>query len=105
MTTLDQTWLDEAAAALREANLAFADAHPGEGPGRQPVHTVYGGAQLFGSDTPVKVGKLAERAMSEYAGDAGTLGSALGILDHPALAMIDQRVREKLAREAVEDYR
>lgn len=103
--TLDPIWLDEAAAALREANLSFADAHPGEGPGRQPVHTVYGGAQLFASDTPIKLGKLAERAMAEYAPDARALGAALGILDHPALAMIDQRVREKLAREAVEDFR
>jgi len=39
-TSLDQSTLAEASAALREANLAFAKAHPGESPGRQPVHTV-----------------------------------------------------------------
>ena len=105
MTTLDKVWLDEAAAALREANLEFAHTHPGEGPGRQPVHTVYGGAQLFAADTTVKLGRVAEKAMAEYAPDAATLGSALGITEHPALATIDQRVREKLAREPVEDYR
>jgi citrate lyase beta subunit len=105
MTTLDKDWLDDAAEALREANLDFADAHPGEGPGRQPVHTVYGGAQLFAFDTTVKLGRLAEKSMADYAPDAATLGAALGISEHPALAMIDQRVREKLAREAVEDYR
>ena len=104
-TTLDKKWLDDAAGDLREANLDFATAHPGESPGRQPVHTVYGGAQLFSSDTTVKLGRLAEKAMSDYAPDAETLGRALGISDHPALATIDKRVREKLAREPVEDFR
>jgi citrate lyase beta subunit len=104
-TSLSQTYLDEAAAALRDANLAFAAAHPGEGAGRQPVHTVYGGAQLFVSDTTVKLGHLAQRAMTDYAPDAASFGLALGIDEHPALARIDQRVRERLAREAVEDFR
>src|SRR3954467_14433551 len=104
-TTLDQKWLDDATTDVREANLEFARLHPGESPGRQPVHTVYGGAQLFAFDTTVKLGRVAEKAMADYAPDAAALGRALGILDHPALATIDQRVREKLAREGVEDYR
>src|SRR5689334_11188536 len=104
-TTLDKGWLEEASAALSEANLDFNDAHPGEDAGRQPVHTVYGGAQLFASDTTVKLGRLAEKAMAECAPDAAALGEALGIGDHPALAKVDQRVRETLAREPVEDFR
>src|SRR5436190_518818 len=93
--SLDKGWLDEAAKELREANLDFANAHPGESPGRQPVHTVYGGAQLFSYDTTVKLGRVAEKAMADYAPDAATLGTALGITEHPALALIDTRVREK----------
>lgn len=104
-TSLDKGWLEDAAAELRDANIEFAEAHPGESPGRQPVHTVYGGAQLFTADTTVKLGRVAQQAMTDYAPDAAALGQALGILDHPALATIDQRVREKLAREPVEDYR
>src|SRR3954463_10441048 len=104
-TTLDKGWLQEASAALSEANLDFNDAHPGGGAGPQPVHTVYGGAQLFSSDTTVKLGRVAEKAMADYAPDAEKLGRALGISDHPALTTIDQRVREKLSREPVEDYR
>jgi citrate lyase beta subunit len=66
---------------------------------------VYGGAQLFAADTTIKLGRVAQRAMEEYSPDAATLGTALAITEHPALAMIDRRVREKLAREPVEDYR
>ena len=103
--SLDPAWLEEAASALREANLEFAQTHPGEGPGRQPVHTVYGGAQLFAFDTASKLGRVARQSMTRYAPDASALGTALGVLDHPKLATIDQRVREKLAREPVEDLR
>jgi citrate lyase beta subunit len=97
--------LEEAEAALREANLAFATDHPGESAGRQPVHTVYGGAQLFAADSVPKLGKIALRALDLYAPDAATLGSALAIADHPALPTIERRVREKLVREPIEDFR
>jgi hypothetical protein len=103
--TTDDSHLAEAESALREANLEFAKAHPGEGPGRQPVHTVYGGAQLFAADSVPKLGAIALRAMDQYAPDAHTLGKAVGISDHPALDTIDRRVREKLAREPIEDFR
>lgn len=104
-TSLDNELLLEAAAALREANLAFAETHPGEGPGRQPVHTVYGGAQLFTADTAAKLGSVALRALDAYAPDAAALGRALDISEHPALATIERRVRDKLTREPIEDFR
>ena len=104
-TSLDQSALTDASAALREANLAFAKAHPGESPGRQPVHTVYGGAQLFKSDSVPKLGSIALRTMEQYASKPAILGAALGIVDHPALATINRRVRDKLTREPIEDFR
>lgn len=103
--TTDDRLLADAEAALREANVEFAKAHPGESPGRQPVHTVYGGAQLFAADSVPKLGAIALRAMDQYASDAAALGKAVAISDHPALATIDQRVRDKLAREPIEDFR
>ena len=103
--SLDEGLLAEASAALREANLAFARAHPGESPGRQPVHTVYGGAQLFAADSVPKLGGLARRALERYAPDPATLGRALGITDHPALETIHARVGGKLDREPIEDFR
>ena len=103
--TTDDTRLREAESALREANLAFAKAHPGESPGRQPVHTVYGGAQLFAADSVPKLGAIALRAMDQYAPDVASLGKAVAISNHPALDTIYQRVRDKLAREPIEDFR
>src|ERR1041384_5911909 len=103
--SLDEGLLAEASAALREANPAFARAPPGESPGRQPVHTVYGGAQLFAADSVPKLGGLARRALERYAPDPATLGRALGITDHPALETIHARVGGKLDREPIEDFR
>src|SRR5687768_18086886 len=79
--------------------------YPGDPEERQPVHTVYGGAQLFKSDTTQRLGALALRALQEYAPDARTFGAAIG-LNRPELAeTIYGRVAEKLRREAVEDFR
>ena len=108
MTTaqeIEDSLLADAEAALREANLRFAQEHPGESPGRQPVHTVYGGAQLFAADSVPKLGAIALHAMDQYAPDAAALGRAVGIYDHPALSTISERVRDKLNREPIEDFR
>lgn len=101
----DTGYLSEATAALKAANVAFAAAHPGEGPGRQPVHTVYGGAQLFAADSVPKLGRIARRAIDDYAPDAVSLGAAVGIGNHSALSTIYARVVEKIEREPIEDFR
>ena len=103
--SLNQAILADATADLRDANLEFARRHPGDPAGRQPVHTVYGGAQLFGADAAAKIGGVAQRAMEEYAPTPAILGAALGIQEHPSLHAVHARVKEKLAREAVEDFR
>lgn len=78
--------------------------YPGESLRRQPVHTVYGGAQIFHSQTAAKMGALALRTLEEFAPDADTLASALGLPSGLA-AVVRARVVEKLRREPVEDYR
>ena len=105
LPSLNQALLADATADLREANLDFARRHPGDPPGRQPVHTVYGGAQLFGADSAAKIGGVARRAMEEYLSTPALLGDMLGVAGHQALGVVHERVREKLAREAVEDLR
>ncbi len=82
----------------------FAKRYPGESGCRQPVHTVYGGAHLFKSDTAVRLGQLAVRSFETFAPDAATFAAALDL--PPKLAdTIYERVGEKIAREAVEDFR
>ncbi len=105
LPSINQARLADATADLREANLDFARRHPGDPPGRQPVHTVYGGAQLFGADAAAKIGGVACRAMDEYMPTAAALGDMLDVAGHPSLDAVHGRVREKLAREAVEDFR
>ena len=105
LPSLNQGKLADVTADLREANLEFARRHPGDPRGRQPVHTVYGGAQLFSADAAAKIGGVARRAMDEYLPTPQLLGEMLGIAGHPSLGAVHARVREKLAREAVEDFR
>jgi citrate lyase beta subunit len=94
---------------LQKVNAAVARAFPGEPGDRQPVHTVYGGAHLFRSDSAQKLGALALGALDEYAPDARTLADALQFNapdGDPTFAdTIRARVVEKLRREPVEDFR
>lgn len=82
----------------------FAARYPGESGRRQPVHTVYGGAHLFKSDTAPRLGTLAVRSFETYAPDAKTFAQALELPENLA-GTIYERVREKIEREAVEDFR
>ena len=72
--------------------------------GRQPIHTVYGGAHLFKADTAAKLGATALRVMNEHAPDAGALAAAID-LPQALAERVYARVKEKLTREAVEDFR
>jgi len=102
--TLSQESMQEITRHLQTAHAAFAARYPGESPRRQPVHTVYGGAHLFKSDTAPRLGALALRAFETYAPDAAAFARALELPN--ALAnTIYERVLEKLTREPVEDFR
>jgi len=120
---------------LQRGHQAFASRYPGPRGDRQPVHTVYGGAHLFRADTAQRLGEKALEAMDEYApdfisfaraielsgsqhlgGSPGAAALAKSIQANPEAARKDnrpawfacalyQRVREKLQREPVEDFR
>src|SRR3954463_16644958 len=120
--------------ALSRANRAFSAVYPGDRPARQPVHTVYGGAQLYKAETTQRLGELALASFEAYASNALELATGVGFLSPSALVGLEpvtlaeryradpaelrrlsprgwlaqtvyERVKAKLAREAVEDFR
>lgn len=120
---------------LRTANLAFQKTYPGDRAERQPVHTVYGGANLFKSDSVRKMGEIALRSLRTNASDFTELARVLELSGfenlpteaeevlaltvrlekmseadrkkHPAWLpfTVYRKVTAKLEREAVEDFR
>jgi len=104
MTSLPETTSRDFHERLRKAQESFAARYPGEPSRRQPVHSVYGGAHLFKSDTVKKLGEIALRSLAEYAPEARTFAEAIGIRADLA-DTVYARVQEKLRREAVEDFR
>jgi citrate lyase beta subunit len=89
---------------LKLANHAFLAKFPGDSPLRQPVHTVYGGAQLFKAGTASRSSQIALQSLEEYGGTPAAFAAALGIPDALAAA-VHARVEQKLRAEAVEDFR
>jgi citrate lyase beta subunit len=77
--TLSDELLKSVVTSLHKANVAWVKNYPGETGRRQPVHTVYGGAHLFKSDTAARLGKVAERAFVEYAPDFVDFARALDL--------------------------
>jgi hypothetical protein len=117
---------------LADADRRFGARFPGDSGARQPVHTVYGGAHLFKADTAKKLGGLALRALDAYAPDAVSFARAVGLPESDRLpeghaegiavaqaakkdgsgnraawlaVTVYDRIRDKLAREPVEDFR
>ena len=92
---------------LHSSNQRFVTQYPGGTHDRQPVHTVYGGAQIFSSDTAKKMSGVALRNLKEYAPDEKTLRKALGETgaDPELWSKIYARIVKKLEEEAVEDFR
>jgi len=95
--------------ALASANKRFSAIYPGDRATRQPIHTVYGGAHLYKAETTKRLGELALASFSVFASNPRDFARGVGF---PAPAddawlvnTVYDRVRAKLEREAVEDFR
>jgi hypothetical protein len=64
---------------LKEANVDFQKIYPGDKPDRQAVHTVYGGANLFKSNSAKLLGERALETFTEYAPDFVSFGKIFGL--------------------------
>jgi citrate lyase beta subunit len=114
-TSLTDETTGAISAGLQQANTDFARVYPGDSGRRQPVHTVYGGAHLFKSDTPRRLGALAARSLQQFAPDPRSFADAVGLFGEESSVetaqadtlarTIYERVQEKLSREPVEDFR
>jgi hypothetical protein len=135
-TSLAQSAIQQIESRLDESSASFARRYPGESGRRQPVHVVYGGAQLFRADTAVKLGEVARRTLGEYGAEPIAFARAINLAGAAALPAsaaqaaalarrfaadpeklrrenaaawlaltVHARVREKLEREPVEDFR
>lgn len=133
--SIPQTDKDSILNKLGDANLAFQLVYPGDKPERQPVHTVYGGADLFTASTTEKMGKAALNTLLKNAPNFVVLAKVLELEGHKSLpsseadidALINEldnsneierkqnsawlayttynKVVEKLKTEALEDFR
>lgn len=105
--TLDEATIAHLLGGLEAPARDPAERRPSDRGTRQPAHTVYGGAHLFRSNIARKLGDLALRELETYAPDPATLGRAIGLPPEPdgLWATVYDRVRSKLEREPVEDFR
>ena len=88
------------------ANRKFQQTYPGDKPDRQPVHTVYGGANLFRSDTCLKMGEIALKSLQTYAPNFVELAKVLKLDGYEHLPHLEkdiQTLTEKLDNLPEED--
>ena len=90
---------------LKEANTAFQKIYPGDRSERQPVHTLYGGANLFRHDSAKALGERALEVFLTYAPDHHVFGQVFGFEDVDFSKRIYDKVIAKLKNEAIEDFR
>ena len=79
---------------LRTANHRFQKTYPGDKPERQPVHTVYGGANLFKSDTCIKMGEVALQSLQTYAPNFAVLARVLKFDGYEYLPHLEKDIDE-----------
>ena len=91
---------------LKEANIAFQKIYPGDRSERQPVHTLYGGANLFKYDAAISLGKRALEIFETYAPDHKVFGKLFGMDTGSGISSkVYNKVIAKLRSEAIEDFR
>ena len=120
---------------LKTANIGYQHIYIGDSANRQPVHTVYGGANLFTHDTAARFSAASLKSLRTYAPNFAVLARVIGLegggnlpTDTMKIALLAQqladmsdaerrqhpawlaytvynRVIEKLKNEALEDFR
>jgi len=96
--SIEENEKDALLGKLKIANLKFQQTYPGDKPDRQAVHTVYGGANLFKSDTCIRMGDIALKNLQTYAPDFITLGKVLKLEGHEELPDSEKKAEKLLKK-------
>ena len=77
--TLTPDEMNAYCAELHDSNAAFKSHYPADSSDRQPVHTVYGGANLFKAAFAGKLGEIALQTLDTYAPSYSVFARVLGL--------------------------
>ncbi len=83
---------------LKIANTTFNKIYRGDREDRQPIHTVYGGANLFKSNTTDVLGRIALKSLLHYAPNFMEFGKAFQLQGYKNLPS-DEKAQEELLME------
>ncbi len=83
---------------LSIANVKFQKTYPGDKAERQAVHTVYGGANLFKSNTCLKMGEVALKNLQTYAPDFIALAKVLKFKGYEDLPSSDKKIKKLIKK-------
>jgi len=89
--TFDEKKLEGIYSKLRFSDLSFILPHTSF---RNPVHVVYGGANLFKADTPQKLGKLALKSLETYAPNFAEFARAMWIKGADVLPIYNEPISD-----------
>lgn len=105
-TSIPNNKRDQIFQSLSTANTEFQKIYPGDRSDRQPVHTLYGGANLFKSDSALLLGKRSLELFETYAPNSKVFGDVFGMDQASGFSeRVYQKVIAKLKSEAIEDFR
>jgi citrate lyase beta subunit len=102
---ISQSKKEKLFSSLKKANTAFQKIYPGDRSDRQPVHTLYGGANLFKYDSAKVLGERALEVLQTYAPNHKVFGKVFGLDDAGFSKKVYDKVIAKLKSEAIEDFR
>lgn len=110
LQSLSEIDLDKLTIKLAQQNNRFEQLFSQSLQQRQPVHTLYGGADRFDINTSKKIGDIALSTLEQYADNGAKLASILNINadTEDKKVFVDklyQKVTQKLKLEALEDLR
>lgn len=83
---------------LGNANKAFQKIYPGDRSDRQPVHTVYGGADLFTAETAEKMAHAAMRTLTNNAAHFVEFARAIELPGHESLPTDEKEIQNLIAK-------